>query len=585
MPRVPQVTGPSVAQQPITGGFARSPDQPIVDRQTEELSRAMMTIGSAIQEREDADLVMRAEADIKSRYLEWEGEAKQRKGQAAWGVAKEAAGWWDENTTKISEGLQNPLQKRLFQQTVTQMRGQSIGAFSGYEAGQRRESLDASTQASIVGSINLAAANPQDPVLLQAAKQDLIKRNEMRAKLNGWDVAIRDAKQTEYLTNFHKQVIQGLVRDNPTAAETYFQANKAEIEGTQQAEIGAFAARATATRIGDTMADAVWQMLGPKTDRDPVSLDVMERQLRKELTGKDEAIKNGIAGLRERTAAFKDSRRERDDQLEASVNQAILDGASARQVRAMPSFLSLSPEAGRKIIDFMENKALRAEQTAAARESRAAVAESREQGRLARQGMGAYLTYSNPDTLSGMTEAQVLNLLPSLGNELTHRLMEQRRTLGNPLKLAEARIDSDDFNQIAQQMGLRPFAAKTEKEKADLGTLKYRVEQMISAVQQGGKKVLARDEKLALMRQEMARTVTVDTFWSRAREVPVIALKPEEIKSVEVPAQDRREIADSMRAMARKYPGDPRFAPTEDNLKRWYLKSKSQAAGLIQDGR
>ena len=496
-------------------------------------------------------------------------------------MAKEAAEWWEKEGAQVADSLQTPIQKRLFSQTVAKLRAQSVGQFSGYEAGQRRESLDASAQASIVGSINLAAANPGNGELLTSAKQDILRRTDMLAKLNGWDPAVKDVKQAEYLTNFHKQVIQGLVRDNPAAAETYFQTNKAEIEGSQHAEVGGFAATATATRLGEQAAEQAWQTLGPKSDRDPVQLDKLEEQVRKSGLA-DEARKVAISALRERATAFKDARRERDDQLEASVNQAILDGKSAREIRSMPSFLSLSPESARKIVDFMESRALRHEQRAAAQESRADAAEARGQRRMAREGMGAYLQYSNPDTLRSMTEAQVLNLLPTLGNDLTRDLMEKRRTLNNPAKLAEARMDTDDFNHIAQQIGIDPFRTAN---RAQVGELRYRVEQMISAAQQGGNKSLTRDEKMNLMRQEMARTVTVDGWFSSAKDVPVIALKPEDIKNVVVPASDRREIADGLRAMAQKFPNDPRFAPTEDNLKRWYLKGKSPAAGLIPDAK
>jgi hypothetical protein len=200
--------------------------------------------------------------------------------------------------------------------------------------------------------------------------------------------------------------------------------------------------------------------------------------------------------------------------------------------------------------------------------------------------MGAYLAYSNPDTLAGMTDAQVINLLPVLGNEHTKHLMEKKRALAsNPGKLAEARVDEDDFKMVAQEMGMRPFAAKSEDEKASLGMLKYRVEQMVSAAQQGGKKVLSRDEKLTLMRGELARTVQVDGWFSN-KDTPVIALKPEDVKNVVVPKADRQQIADQLRVMAAEHPGDARFAPTEDNVKRWFLKGKSQAARLIpQNGR
>ena len=582
MPRVPATTGPSIGDQALpSAGLSRVNPQPLIDQQAADVGRQLQDVGAAIQERTDADMVFRAETDLKNRYVEWEAEARQRRGQAAWGVAKEAASWWDDNLAKASEGLTSPVQQRLFRQTMEQLRTRSVQVFSEHEAGQRRESLANSATASIVGSINLAAANPTDASLITATKGDILKRTQVLAQLNGWAPEVAEAKRMEYLTNLHKQVIQGLVRDRPDEAAAYFEKNKAEIEGSQHAEVGGFAATATATRLGEQAAEQAWQTLGPKSDRDPVQLDKLEEQVRKSGLA-DEARKVAISALRERATAFKDARRERDDQLEASVNQAILDGKSAREIRSMPSFLSLSPESARKIVDFMESRALRHEQRAAAQESRADAAEARGQRRMAREGMGAYLQYSNPDTLRSMTEAQVLNLLPTLGNDLTRDLMEKRRTLNNPAKLAEARMDTDDFNHIAQQIGIDPFRTAN---RAQVGELRYRVEQMISAAQQGGNKSLTRDEKMNLMRQEMARTVTVDGWFSSAKDVPVIALKPEDIKNVVVPASDRREIADGLRAMAQKFPNDPRFAPTEDNLKRWYLKGKSSAAGLIPNAK
>ena len=584
MPRVPTTQGPSVGAAPLSGGFQRSSASPELlggpSRQIEQAGRAMQEVGAQIQEREDADMLMRAETEIKGKYLEWEGEAKQRKGQNAWGVAKDAAKWWDDNAQKVTDTLGNPRQKALFERTVLQHRALAVGAFSGYEAGERRRSLDESAQASIVGSINLAAANPQDPAALTAAKADVIKRNTLRAQINGWDGEMTRAQEATYLTNFHKQVIQGLVRDNPTAARDYFEANKGEIEGQFHAELGEFARKATATKRAEDAADAVWQTAGPKGDRDPVQLDVLEKQIRDQFKADPETAKIAIAGLRERAAAFKDSRRERDDQLEASVNQAIMDGKGAREIRSMPAFLSLSPESARKISDFMDNRALRAEQQAAARESRAASRESRQQTTLTREGTGAYLIYSNPDTLRGMTESQVLNLLPDLGNELTQHLMTQKRALEKPGKLAEAKIDHDDFNHVARQMKLPVDETKlSEEKKAALGEVKYRVEQVIEATQQRAGKPLTRTEKMDLMRTEMARTVTVKGFWSD-KETPVIALTPDQAAKVVIPAADREQITEAMRVMYQRTQSAD-YAPTDANLRRFYLLKKSPTAGMI----
>lgn len=585
--RVPTVTGPQVEERALQDGMQRTNVTPsmLSNPQLGDMGKVLADVGAQLQEREDADVLMRAETEIKGKYLEWEGEAKQRRGQNAWGVAKEAGEWWDKESGRVLETVSSPRAKALLQREVAKMRGISVGAFSGYEAGQRRESIAESAQASIVGSINMAAANPGNPELLAATKGDILKRTQMLAKVNGWAPEMAEAKQAEHLTNFHKQVLQGLVRDNPAAAEAYFNANKGEIEGSQHAEVGAFAAKATSARVGDATADAIWQAAGPKSDREPVALDVLLARAREELKDRPDARDAAINGLKERAAAFKDSRRERDDQLEASVNQAIMGGASARQIRSMPEFLRLSPEAARKLSDFMDNRALRAEQVASARESRADAAESRQQRALERRGMAAYLDMSDPNKLAGMSDAQVINLLPVLGNEHTKRLMDKKRELAkNPQALAEARIDTEDFQQVAQDMGLRPFAAKTEDEKAALGGLKFRVEQLISVAQQGGKKALSRTEKLDLMRQEMAKTVTVDGFWSN-KEVPVIALTPDQVKDVAVPKEARVEIAGALAAMAREHPNDPRFKPTEDNLRRWYLRGKSPAANLIPNGR
>lgn len=582
MPRVPRVTGPEVADSPLQGGMQRTNASPqmLHNSQLGEVGKVLAEAGADIQQRTDADVLMRAETDIKAGYLQWSGEAKNRRGQNAWGVAKDAGGWWDKESQRIGETM-TPLQRQVFDREVAKMRGASMGDFAAFEAGQRRESLDASAQASIVGSINLAAANPRNQEILATTKSDVIKRNKMRAFQNGWDDAMTSAKEAEYLTNFHKQVIQGLVRDDPAAAEAYFNTNKAEIEGAQHAEIGGFAQRATATRLGDTTAEGIWQKMGPKSDTDPVTLDTMEQAARKELADKPEAMKSALAGIKERASAFKDARRERTDQLEGAVNKMIMDGASTRQVRSSSAFLALPPEQARKIADFMETRELRKDQRAAAQSARAASEEVRAQAKINRETMGAYLTYSNPEVLNGMTETQVLNLLPVLGNEHTQKLMEQKRRLQNPTALAEARMDQDDFNQVAQEMGLHPFKAKSEDEKAALGAVKYRVEQMINSAQQGGKKALGRDEKLNLMRQEMARTVTVDTWgWNNA-QVPVIALTPDQIKSVVIPAGERRKIAEAMQELARENPNDPKFQPTEDNLRRWYLKGRSPAAAKM----
>ena len=58
--------------------------------------------------------------------------------------------------------MQNDTQRKLFGQSLAKLRTAGLGAASGHESSERRQSLEESAQASIVGSINLAAAQAAD---------------------------------------------------------------------------------------------------------------------------------------------------------------------------------------------------------------------------------------------------------------------------------------------------------------------------------------------------------------------------------------------------------------------------------------
>lgn len=323
MPRVPRVDGPTVAQQPLNGGMLRTVE-PVVNRQAGEFARALEVTGAEIQERADADELMRAEAEIKSRYLQWEGEAKQRRGQQAWGVAKEAGEWWDKQGEEVGQTITSQRARAQFQREVLKNRGMAAGAFAGYEAGQRRESLDQSAQASIVGSINLAAANPQNLELLNATKADIVKRNQMRAKLNGWAPEVATVKEQEYLTSLHKQVLQGLVDRDPTAAEAYFAANKAEIAGADHAEVEKILKVGMSTRRAQTFADEV--MAAGMSEADALA------KARSQFDGDDE--KNAVAEVKTR---FAENTMARERAQKDAADEAFGIYARAGRLSAVPA--------------------------------------------------------------------------------------------------------------------------------------------------------------------------------------------------------------------------------------------------------
>lgn len=149
-----------------------------------------------------------------------------------------------------------------------------------------------------------------------------------------------------------------------------------------------------------------------------------------------------------------------------------------------------------------------------------------------------------------------------------------------PEKIVQARMDQDDFNAVADTMGLAPYRANTEDKKRELGYLKSRVESVIDVEQQSRKRELTREEKRKLMQEELAKTVTVDGFFTNSNK-PVIQLKPEEVTKVVVPDDQRSVLVDEMKRLY-SIGNNPMYAPTEANLKRYYLLKRSPAANFIE---
>ena len=232
LPSVRQTAAPTADQ---LGGNARVPTD-YLGAGLRSAGNDLMDVGLQMQAREDADLVMRAETLLHEKLREQSARWSERRGVQAWNVTKDAQGWWDDESSKAAEGL-NERQRAMFEKTRQRLRSQSLDSLSRFEADQRRSSLDESAQANVVASINFAAANPTDPAAIAAAREDVARAVDVRAGINGWVTARRDLEMGAKLTLLHKQVLGTLVDQNPAAAEAYLKLHEEEIDGAERAEI------------------------------------------------------------------------------------------------------------------------------------------------------------------------------------------------------------------------------------------------------------------------------------------------------------------------------------------------------------
>jgi hypothetical protein len=588
MPRVPtfqpQVQDQALGMSEMRPAYSAEL-QTIQGRQQQQLGQAGERLGDALGEiqarqkqRDDADTVFKNETALRAEWIQTESELrKSRRADQAKGVTGDVDKWWTERSGKLLEGITDPTQKRLLGQTAERMRIQALDGMRKFEDHEGEVAHDANWKSSKDLLISQAAANPA--IAPDAVKQ-LQQKNAYYAAHKGLtDPAVTEAANLADTTKLHSEIIKQLVTKDPSAAAKYFADNKAQIAGTSYDDITKLVDTASAANDGEKAAGAVWDQQGPKGYNDPVLLDKMEAEIRKQYPNDAARAKSGISALRERVAAHNSSQAEVKAGAINSVMDVYAKTRSLASVQQSPEWQVLGGADRMKIEEHITN-------VQTAQLNRASAADARNQTQLQRRGMGAYLQYSDPQVLAGMSDAQVQALLPSLGNELTSHLVDKKRALSSKLATTEAKLDQDDFNAIASDMGLKPFEkSPSEDHKATLGALKFRTEQMIDAAQQQKKAPLSREEKNTLMRNEMAKTVSSPTWWGlSSTEKPVISLTPQELTQIKVPAPDRKQIVE---AMAAAYKQSPRadLEPTDANVKRWYARSKSPAAALIPNAR
>lgn len=578
MPRVPTFDGPSAQTRALA-----TPMQGQVDASSglQATARAAAQIGDLADRRVERDAqteAWTAQAEINDAFVQWTAEQrKNRQGVNAKGHAADTAAWWDQAKTDRFAKL-SPLAQQQIAKSLSASRLAALESANGFENQQLDIGERSALSASVTSLSNQAIAAGPDkaaPVLAQAA-----------ATLRSWgakkgvDVEPEVMKVT---TGAHLTIINTLMQRDPKAAEAYFNTNKKEIDGQRWDEVGARINQVSAITDGETKATEIWAAtVKPGDYKNPVDQFALEKQMREAFPNDPTRQKAGVQALREMGAAWNKSQAEATAASTNSVFKLIDSGTPMTKVMKTDAWAALPGDQQHRIV-------LQLEQQAAARESRAAAAESRKFSQMQIQdklmqwnNAGDYLRYSDPTVLTSMSRPQVEALRTTFGFEGAQHLLQRYDTLQKPGKVAEARMDTEDFNHIAGQLGMDPYNAKTPDKKAALGELKYRVEQMIDAAQKAKGKELTREEKGELMRGEMARTVTVGGWFSDT-ETPVIQLKPDEVKKIVVPAGDRAQISAALQQMYARNPGNAAYAPTEENMRRLYLANKSRAATLIPE--
>ena len=443
---------------------------------------------------------------------------------------------------ELSTGLANDSQRQKFARRAGVIANEFRSGLTKHESDQIRAYSRQIDEGVVKVETENAARNFADPEAIALSLERIdaaVARSREREGTAGEKLI---EIQRNVRSNVHRQVLEAaLANDKVDYAKEYFDQNKSNMNQDDVLKAKSALDKGLVQQKVDEAVVMTWADLGPQSDTDPVNLDQMVRRVEELLKDDPVARKTAIATLKERASEFDYSVRQRENATAGALWKSVIDGSSIDQIRRSPEFKSLDGAKQAQLITSIES-------------FRSNTGDS----------MTQYRKYwdlvSDPEKLAGMSDDAIYAMAGEVGNTLTKDLLAKKLALNNPAKIAEAKIDTDDFNMVALSAGLKPFdPKKSEEEKADLGTLKYAVEQRINVEQQQKKRALSRDEKMAIMRAEIDNKVMVDT-WGRDKSKPAALLTPEEkenayvvvngqeVKVNAIPADSRAKIIRQMRA-------------------------------------
>ena len=499
----------------------------------------------------------------------------------------------DQVVSGIGEKLGNTAQRQAFTAAAQRQGIQFRSAVTEHMVQQSGVYRKETQKATLETAVNQGTLLWGDASALAQAKGTIERVVADIAKDHGMSPEARDMALVDAMTPLHMGVMKSMITGGQAnAARAYYDENSAGMSLQARSQMQGVVKQASDVQTGDAAADAAWSISGPQGVNDAVKLFDLEKAVRAQLKDNPDAMKQAIDGLRQRAQAFNSQQAETNA---AGINSvfALIDGGKPMSVvMRSDAWMSLPALKQHEIAKSMENeaharesRALTAENRALAAESRQAMAGQKQERALLFQNGDAYLRYSDPEVLKDMTRQQVEATRTVFGMEGSQHLLQRFDALQRPGAIGEARIDKQDFDEVADRMGLNPFNAKTPAEKKQLGTLHFRVEQLINTAQQTKKGTLTRDEKMALMTGELARSVRINNRFMPDETLPVIGLNADQAGKVIVPLADTKQIREALAVGRASQPNNPAYFDTPGNVQRMYLRSKSRAADLIREAK
>lgn len=486
---------------------------------------------------------------------------------------------------QIASSLSNPIQKQKFAEAAASQASQFQAGIDSHVAKEFQDHSLAVQDTAVKTYQDQMGLAWGDAQALADAHDGIYVEAVRKAKLLGLTGAETEAYAHQELSTGHAATIMGMLQaQQPEQARAYLaDAVKAnEITAKDKYTLTAHVNAVGSAVEGEKGADDIWNKNAPKDVNDSVRIYDMEAVAREQFKGRPEVLHAAIDGIRQRAAAFNGQQSEVNAKNVNSVYSQIDSGVPLSRAMSSPAGLALSGVERDKILAQQESRAATRASRAASEESRALTSLVRQDKLLLMHNADKFLDFSTADNLASIKTADEITAQRStFGFEATQELLKKWELVQNRDGKLTARLDDNTFRSVAHDvLDIDPYATGlSADQKAELGRVRTQVDIGLGRLAAAKRAPLTLDEKTDYMRKELAKTVEVNGFlWNSTK--PAAALSRDEAQRVVVPTEKRADYAKELRKAFDASGGNPRYAPTEENLRRYHLQKTSPIAVL-----
>jgi hypothetical protein len=488
--------------------------------------------------------------------LNYKGEAALNRGEGNKPLSQDYSARYQAKVNEIAGTLGNDNQRRQFLLNAERMRARFDERVRSHEMQQGEAYKENVYKGSVAVENERAARYYDNPVELQGAMGRIVEETTRYATSKGMSKDATKALVLEAQSNMHSIVINRLLEEQkPLAAKAYFDAHRDAIDAKDTSlAIKAVGVVGIDAEVSVYVDGLVKGEFGPKGNDDtPFQIDKMSSEIRTKYKNnpqaRDAALKmvkdikqEWDAGVVERKTSYNESEimvtaraifeankpakdtgvfdvakaikdiendpklknkpeqirkakellnqyvsawgttaKQRETERRGKIWDAVNSGKGLRFVQQMKEFKELDGTDQRTLTNQIENELKPPAASAASKEE---IKEIRDAN---------YFEVTRDTTrVAAMTEDEIVALTPDLGRANVMKVITEKRRLAKDAETVT--IDKDQLYQRAKKAGIN-VDNPSKKEKALLGDLWKRSEEIIYATQRGATRPIDRKEK------------------------------------------------------------------------------------------